>query len=583
MLAQFRADPEAGPEDTDADRSGADDVNRDGENGDSARSAAGAPHGGRMNGHWLADFITGEFPAASTRILTLPRGRHKSGPARFSAPSARRTWVSRAALAAILCLQAALTLRLRNSVFGDEGLYLYAGHLEIAHLLHGTSLQGTYATYFSGVPVLYPVLGAVADGIGGLASARAVSLLAMLVTTTLLYGITRRLVNERVGLCAAGLFSVTEGTIMAGGLATNDATSICLLALASWIVVRTSQWRWRAYMLAVPAACLAAATDYFALLFLPVVALLAGLAGHPYLGRPALARTMVLGAITVELLAGSVIVVGRVYTTAAVNTLTVRTPGAGQAVAILTEAAKWGGVLTALAALGAAAYTIQARNEPFEHVALAGSRRRRGALGIALVGAVLLVLIDQLYLNTTNLLDTHLAFGLFFAAPMAGVGLARLVGDHFRRAQVGIVVWAGAMILGLSQVNQLYGSWPDSAPLVAALARHLGPGEHYLVENDNVAIYYLRNRADAQPDQFTSTYFIAYRPPHGSAMSGTPGYLAALRAGYFNVVVYDSTVTPALDRTLSAALASGHRYRLARTVQEDAPDFHATCYVWVRS
>jgi hypothetical protein len=591
MLASFTPDPEAGPdhgpEPSDPDQSGAGGTNREADKAGpaqrDAREARGEPaeNGHRTSRRTATGYPPAADPAVSTRILIIPRGRHGSGPASFSAPSARRTWVSRAALGAILLVQAALTLRLRNTAFGDEALYLYAGHLETAHLLHGTSLQGDYASFFPGVPVLYPVLGAAADSIGGLAAARAASLLAMLITTALLYGITRRLVNERVGLCAAALFSVAEGTIMAGSLAINDASSLCLLALASWIVVRTASWSWRAYLLAVPAACLAAATDYWALLFLPTVALVAGLAAHPYLGRPALVRALVLGGISVELLAASVIAMGREYVTAAMSTITARTPG-GQALTILAEAGKWGGVIAALAVAGAVGYAIRARNEPNEHVALPGSRRRRAALGVALTCTLLLPIAGQLYRNTDNLLDTHLAFGLFFAAPMAGVGLARLIGDHFRRAQIGVVAWATALILGLGQTGQLYGTWPDSAPLVAELTRYLGPGERYLVENDYLAIYYLRGRADAQPDQFTSTYFMAYRTADGRQLIGTPAYLAALRAAYFKVVIYDSTVTPALDRLVSATLNSEHRYRLAGTVQEDAGDFHATCYVWVR-
>src|SRR5208282_2316771 len=61
---------------------------------------------------------------ASTRVLTLPRGKRRSGPAQWSAPSARRTWVSRTALAVILCVQAVLSLRLQNTAFGNEALYL---------------------------------------------------------------------------------------------------------------------------------------------------------------------------------------------------------------------------------------------------------------------------------------------------------------------------------------------------------------------------------------------------------------------------------------------------------------------------
>jgi Dolichyl-phosphate-mannose-protein mannosyltransferase len=524
-----------------------------------------------------------DFPAPSTRIIVMPRSKRGFGPEKFSAPSARRTWVSRAALAAILCVQAVLSLRLQNTAYGDEALYLYAGHLEIAHLGHGAALQGNYASYFPGVPVLYPVLAAAADSIGGLAAARALSLLAMLVTTALLYTITRRLFNERVGLCAVAVFSVAESTVFAGNLATNDAVSLGLLALASWIVVRTAQWRWRAYLLAAPVAAMAVAADYWALLYLPTLALLAGLAAQPYLGRSALARALVLWAVTVELFALAVLAGGRGYASAAITALATRSPGSGQALHILIETGEWGGIVMALAVLGAVGYAHEARNEQNENIALPGGNRRRAALGIVLAGTALIAIADHLYLNTDVSLDTHVAFGLFFAGPMAGVGLARLVGDHFRRVQIGIVVWTAALIIGIGQTTQLFGSWPNSSAMVMEMSRFLGPGDHYLVENDNVPIYYLRGDRDAQPDQFTSTYFIAYRARNGKLLTGTPGYLAALQAGYFQVVVYDNSVTPALDRTLAAALENDPRYRLAGTVPETAHDFRTNCYVWVRT
>jgi hypothetical protein len=49
------------------------------------------------------------------------------------------------------------------------------------------------------------------------------------------------------------------------------------------------------------------------------------------------------------------------------------------------------------------------------------------------------------------------------------------------------------------------------------------------------------------------------------------------------VVIYDSSVTPGLDKSLATALESDPRYRLAGAVPEDARDFRTTCYVWVRT
>jgi hypothetical protein len=504
-------------------------------------------------------------------------------PPKPSRPGRRRTWLSRAVLLAILCAQALLSLRMHNTAFEDEALYLAAGHIELNHWLAGAVLQGGYESYLPGVPVLYPMLGAAADSLGGLAAARAVSLIEMLSTTALLYAMTRRLFNERVGLCAAALFSVTEGTILLGHLATNDAASLSLLALASWIVVRTASWHRRAYLLAAPVAGLAVATSYWALLYLPTIAVLAGLAAQPYQSRPAFVRPLLLWAVVVELVAGAVLVAGRAYVTAVGSTTATRTPGSSQALRILAESGRWGGLATALAVFGAAGYALRDRTEPNERIAPPGSRRRRIALGTTLAGTALLTPVWQLALNTDVSLDRHISFGLFFAAPMAGVGLARLVGDHFRRAQIGIVVWAVALTLGLGQATQLFASWPRSTASVREFARYLRPGGRYLVEDDYVPIYYLLGHPDAQADQFTSTFFISYKTSSGRALSGTPGFLAAVRAGYFRVIVYDGTVTPALDKSLAAALESDPRYRLVDAIPEDTADIRTTCYVWVRN
>ena len=73
-------------------------------------------------------------------------------------------------------MQAILSLRLTwsNTAFQDEGLYLRAGHLEWARWLHQAPIPD-FPSYFSGAPVIYPPLGAVADSLGGLAAAYAAS------------------------------------------------------------------------------------------------------------------------------------------------------------------------------------------------------------------------------------------------------------------------------------------------------------------------------------------------------------------------------------------------------------------------
>ena len=74
----------------------------------------------------------------------------------------------------------------------------------------------TFPSYFSGAPVIYPPLGAVADSLGGLAAARVLSLGFMLGVTSLLWATAGRLYGRRAALLAAGLFATLAGTAVPG-------------------------------------------------------------------------------------------------------------------------------------------------------------------------------------------------------------------------------------------------------------------------------------------------------------------------------------------------------------------------------
>ena len=90
-------------------------------------------------------------------------------------PPERPWWTRWPALALlpVLLVQAFLSLRLThaNTAFQDEAAYIWAGHREWAHLLHGAPVPH-FAAYFSGAPVIYPPIGALAESVGGLAAAR---------------------------------------------------------------------------------------------------------------------------------------------------------------------------------------------------------------------------------------------------------------------------------------------------------------------------------------------------------------------------------------------------------------------------
>jgi hypothetical protein len=495
----------------------------------------------------------------------------------------RRTWLSRAVLASILLMQMLLTLRMNNSAFEDEALYLYVGHLEIAHWLHGAALQGDYPSYFSGAPVLYPVLGAAADSIGGLVAARAVSLVEMLLATTLVYGMTRRLFNERVALCAGIVFAASEPTLFLGNLATYDATALLLLTVSAWLVVRTTDFGWPAYLLAAPLMLLAVATKYATLLFIPSVIVLAGLAVAPRRGgKAAFGRPIALAALFAALCAGLIYVAGPDYMTGFKFTTLTRFQGTSSTSSLLWDCAQWVGVPLLLALIGAVAYTKKPATDAKGQIASAGSSLQRALLGAVLGGTILLAPLEQIRIHTETSLFKHVGFGLVIAAPIVGVGLDRVIGDHFRRIQIGIAVWGVALAVGMTTANNQFNGWPNSALFVSAMAHYLRPDARYLVEVDEVPIYYLRNYPDAQPSQFTSTYYIGYFDnTQGKLLTGNDGYIAAIKAGYFQVVAYNYSTTPATDGVIARALAQSPLYRLANVI----PNGNDTVrqYIWVKS
>ncbi|HJY25924.1 MAG TPA: hypothetical protein VJ649_09675, partial [Actinomycetes bacterium] len=109
----------------------------------------------------------------------------------------------------------------------------------------------------------------------------------------------------------------------------------------------------------------------------------------------------------------------------------------------------------------------------------------------------------------------------------------------------------------------------------------LAPGKRYLVENSWPPQYYLRDQTE--PWQWTSTYAISYPAGDGRALSGREGYVAALDAGHFDVIVLDGSRTPALDKELIAKLRLDPRYRLLGVVPHESWTGTGDYRIWVKN
>lgn len=366
-------------------------------------------------------------------------------------------------LAAILGAQAALSLSLvwSNTVFGDEALYLWAGHLEIAHWLHGYDLPGFFSGYFSGAPGFYPPLGAAIDGIGGIDAARIVALMFMLTATGLLYGSASRLFGRRAALVAAALWAVSEPALRLA-FATFDPLSVLLVAVAAWCTTeagyRPHTMRW----VAASAAFLAAANlaTYSSTISDPVVVTVAFVAWWPLMGlRRAFRRSVVLAATTLALLGALPTLFG--LWPGIMTTVLARPPGDSGILSVLRSSWSWTGLIALLAAVGA--FVAAARVE----------RRSRVILLLVLAGASLLVPLEQARLQTGWSLDKHLAYGIWFAAMGAGYTVDTVL--RFPRTapqRITVLLCAAALIFpaarGWQGAERVYHLWPNSSSFIAA-------------------------------------------------------------------------------------------------------------------
>jgi 4-amino-4-deoxy-L-arabinose transferase-like glycosyltransferase len=476
-------------------------------------------------------------------------GRWPGGPARVT--RAGRSWP----LLAVLAVQAALSLRLiwSNTAFQDEALYLRAGHLEWARWLHHAPIPG-FPAYFSGAPVIYPPLGALADSVGGLAAARILSLCFMLGVTSLLWGTTVRLYGLRAAVLAAALFATLAGTQFLGAFATFDAMALFLLSLAVWLGVRSADGEFRTRTaLLVASGCSLALADvvkYATALFTPVVIIVVALAARGRRPRARLTAVLAVLGSWLALAAAAVAAGGHQYWLG-LETSTLARAGSNVPVsAVLQHAYVWTSLILVLAVLG---------------VLLARRSETGGKLLPAVLAvAALLAPAEQARLHTTVSLQKHVVFGAWFAAIAAGYAMARLSRVDPGRgwaAVLALPIAASTLFGSMGQAASLYRVWPNSTSLVSVLRSSVRahPGD-YLAEDYDVEAYYLRAQVPWQ--RWSDTYFFSYP----GALPGGPSYQAAIDHHFFSLVILDFGDTVATDRQIGSDMHhAGGYYILART------------------
>jgi hypothetical protein len=517
-------------------------------------------------------------PSASATVL--PGGKTAlAGEATASSHRLERTAKLRVPgswpLVAILVVQALLSLRLvrADTAFEDEALYLWAGHLEWAHLLHGTPLP-QFPSYFSGAPVLYPPLGALADSVGGLTAARILSLVFMLGATAVLWFTAGRLYGRRAAFFGAALFAVLGPTLHLGAFATFDAMSVFLVALAAWFVVRAGDRRdATGWMLAAAGSLvLANATSYPSALFDPIVILLALVVAWPKPGpRLAAARALSLLAIVALMITLLLLIGGSRYLHGVEVTTLARGVGTDSPASVLTQSWSWTGVIIVAAICGAVIAWV---SQP---------RRPQTWLLTLLALAVLIVPAEQASISSLDSLNKHVDLGAWFAAIAAGYAVDRLVATssagNMRLVTGGacVIALCFPVTLGASQSRAFSTSWPNSSSFLAILRPLVDQGTgHLLVEDPSIAEYYLS--VGGQWERWSSTRNIVVNASKfAGGPSSTAGIVGDGNAGtfeyyivqksYFSLIALNFADTTALDKKIAADIKRNHHYHKIEIVQ----------------
>ncbi len=522
-----------------------------------------ASEGGRRLGACWDEQASRELASTLPQRAVAPRGA-----------ASRVPWP----LLVLLAVQVLLSLRLiwANTAFLDEGTYIWAGRVELWHMLDGTPVPD-YASYFSGAPSIYPPLAGIIDIIGGLPAVRLLSLAFMLGVTGMLWGTARSLFGQRAALSAVALFVIIGPTQFLGALSTYDAMGLFALTLSARLVVaaRGRDDSTPLLIAAVAALVAANATKYATAIFDPVVIVMAMLT-CPRGIKAGLGRAGLVATLTVAIIAALLALGGPQYLAGLELSTVARADGTSSPVLVATDSARWIGVVIALAAVGAAA---------------GWWRRQRRWLLVALAVAGLLVPANQARIHTTVSLVKHVDFGAWFACLAAGYAISMLSAWGRGRLGRGVaaVVVAGVIALpagapGRAQALAFEGSWPDTTRVVATLGKLVReyPGP-YLAEDQQVMGYYLENELPWQV--WTDTWYLAYQVPGtrtcvagstsgvslatmGSSAVGK-ALVSAIRHQYYALIMLDFGDTPAVDQVIITAIRRYHTYHLVAQVAGD--------------
>ena len=459
----------------------------------------------------------------------------------------------------ILAMQAIVsTVTLHNTAFQDEALYLYAGRIIFHHWMGGPASLENYVFYFSGYPNVYPVIGGILDMIGGLELARGFSLFCMLGVNAIVYYNTQKLFQRPAAIFASATYASLGTVLFVGRLATFDAMCLFLIALATGIAIKvsTSHHPWLTLMMG-PLLVLSVLAKYAAILFVfPVLGILV-FCSITFLGwrRMFLRLAMAIATLVISLL-----VTYHFMDKLAFHAINGSTTNRAALIEkppleLFMHVLQMGGIVYAAALLGLVLVFMR--------------YQRLSLIALLLFASSWLIPAYHIYKHEAVSLDKHIAFGLFFAMPLAGCALAWLSG-YMQRASfkfdgrywlAGLAVVLLVFTLGLQQSQALDANWADTSGLSYVIHTQARDGSgRFLAEDIEVARYEARDVTEQW--QWNGVLFFYYVNPAHQALLGDEALKQAIDNRYFAIVELSFNYQPAEAHFIAQQMVASRNYDL---------------------
>jgi 4-amino-4-deoxy-L-arabinose transferase-like glycosyltransferase len=436
-----------------------------------------------------------------------------------------------------------LGLKANTNPFQDEGLYLFMGHRMIEHILSGVQVTEYPGSYFSGAPGLYPIIGAIADSVGGVEGARLVSLAFVSTAVIATYGIGRELFGNLSGLLGASAFALCGSVMFIAQLATLDAMALCLMALGCWLAVYSAnhdKLLWAPIVALI--LTLAFLTKYATAVYVPGIAALGILLAWPYIRWGALRR----GLLIVTATSAAVFFVLTFWAAdlkrGIISTTAHRTPlSPSPREELVWYVVQWVGPWILLAVLGA---LVQSRRWPIPVVLLA----------MSVVGP-----LQQIRIGEGTSLSKHVAFGIVFAAPLIGSLFAWMI-NRSKWPGIPVVVAVAAVMLayGTRYAEQFLTTWVDDREIVAQLREEIVVSPHKAILGEEPSAQRYALRGAVAPEQWNDTFSLLY-----GNKTGLAAYHEAIDQTHFGTIYL--TLNTANGKKINEYLTNFETpYRLSR-------------------